>query len=176
MLKSLAQRVIHKSIEWRLYARANGAHIDLPTGPTMHQNDWSDLLKFNPVESWQNKTQFLTEARERIERGERVFTHADGETLLHYGWFAPDQKESFFSEIQQRYQYPPGSAVLYDFYTDPDARGRGFYRSNLLQMLQRAAAETGIKQIYISVNADNGASRHVIESVGFQHQVSLHQR
>lgn len=111
-----------------------------------------------------------------MERGEHVFTHADEQCLLHYGWFAPKQAESFFSEIRQRYSYPTGTAVLYDFYTDPEARGRGYYRSNLLQMLQRAAVEPSITQIYISVNAENGASRHVIEAVGFQYQESLHQQ
>ena len=172
-LKSLARRVLPEHIEWRLYARANGTGIDAPKGPTMRQNEWSDLLKFRPIEPWQNKSQFLAEARERMDRGERVFTHADDKGLLHYGWFAPQQTSSLFSEVQQRYEYPPGTAVQYDFYTDPDARGQGFYRSNLVQMLRQAAADPNIKQIYISVRADNGASRHVIEGVGFEYQTSL---
>ncbi len=175
-LRSLARRVVPQHVEFRIYALptiAADAAAGEPAGLRMRQNEWADLRKFRPIESWHDKSRFLAEARQRIERGEQVFTCADDELLLHYGWFAPLQRESLFSEVGKRYTYAPGSAVLYDFYTDPSARGRGMYRSNLRQMLRLAAHDPGIKQVCISVRSDNAASRHVIESVGFQYQTSL---
>ena len=76
--------------------------------------------------------------------------------------------------MQQGFEFPEHSAVLYDFYTDPDERGRGLYQRTIQRIIQDALQRIeGLRYVYISVLADNRPSRHVIEKLGFDYQCSL---
>ena len=86
---------------------------------------------------------------------------------------ARNQKESFMTEVQQSMTFPEGSVALYDYYSHPDFRGRGLYRATLGQMVRDAFADERTRYAYISVLADNVASRHVIESTGFEFERSF---
>jgi RimJ/RimL family protein N-acetyltransferase len=50
------------------------------------------------------------------------------------------------------------------------------YASALARMIRDAAAIPGLGEIYISVRADNGPSRRVIEKLGFVYHHSFHER
>ena len=79
-------------------------------------------------------------------------------------------------DVQQSWRLPPGSAVLYGFYTHPRFRGRGLYASALRRMLTDVAVIPGLSEVYIGVRADNEPSRRVIEKVGFVYDRSFYER
>jgi GNAT superfamily N-acetyltransferase len=133
-----------------------------------------DLLCYQPAERWQpSKRAFLSMAMSRFEEGLRVYTHAHEGRLIHYGWLTLSAAKSLLPEVQATYEYPQGSAVLWDFYTDPAHRGKGLYSRSLRQMLRDATASEGTEFVYIAVLADNTASRKVIEKAGFEHHASI---
>lgn len=169
-----ARRRIWSSQNFRLYAYDMKMAAPISAKPVMSVNRLGTLLRFKPSEDWQTRDLFLSQALYRLEAGDRVYSMVKADRLLHYGWLEAHAKKSYFSEVEQSYEYPPGSAVLYDFYTSPDARGQGFYQQSLSQMLQDSAENDGIEKVYISVLADNGASRHVIEKLGFEYLTSFH--
>lgn len=137
-------------------------------------NALSDLCSFKPLYDWQSRQAFLLEAMNRLEAGGRSYTVcADGE-LLHVGWLSPHQTESMFSEINQRFSYPETGATLYDFSTAHCARRRGHYQRTVCHMLMDLKREGSTSVAYISVLADNLASRRAIEKVGFNYFCSLY--
>ncbi len=136
-------------------------------------NSLEDLLRYQPAEGWQSRRRFLSTSLRRIENGLRVYTYAENDQLLHYGWLIERQEKSFVTEVRQEFNFPPNSACLFDFYTFPQARGRGLYTLSLRTMLQDAVCIPGTAKIFIAVLADNSSSRHVIEKVGFAYECSL---
>ena len=138
----------------------------------VHRNSLSDLIAFEPAESWQTRRRFLSSALQRLERGEAVYTLKIDGRLAHSGWMVADQADSYMSEVQQSLSLPPGSVLLSNFYTDPGFRGRGLYRATIGHMLRTAFADAATRYAYIGVLADNRPSRHVIEAAGFEYQRS----
>lgn len=160
--------------EFRLYSMDIKTAGTARAEPTMSVNCLGDLLRFAPSEDWQTRDTFLSQALCRLEDGDRVYSVSDENALLHSGWASDHVKESYFTEVGQTYEYPSGSSVFYDFYTSPKSRGQGLYQKSLGQMLQESAQCEGIEKVFISVLADNAASRHVIEKRGFKFQNSFY--
>lgn len=132
------------------------------------KNSLSDLLCYRPYEVWQTKAGFLQEALGRLGNGGSVHTFQENGRLLHIGWMKSDVKKSVATEVQQMIDFPLGTAVLYDFYTFPEARGRRLYQENLLSMMSDAVHSSGASVLGIGVTHDNHPSRHVIEKCGFK--------
>jgi CelD/BcsL family acetyltransferase involved in cellulose biosynthesis/RimJ/RimL family protein N-acetyltransferase len=173
ILKNVAHTIYQKK-ECRIYSIDLSSVVKSAEVPTMKVDSISDLLKYNPSEGWQMTTsQFHQVCLDRFEEGNHAYTYVENGELLHYGWLVRNQKTSNVYEVQQSFELPENSAVLFDYYTNPSARGRGLYRKSLLQGISDAAKIPGIKQVYIGVMADNGPSRHVIEKLGFVYQKSL---
>jgi RimJ/RimL family protein N-acetyltransferase len=165
------------SKELRIYTYDVAAARALDAEDVMRKDHLPDVLAYEPAEAWQpHVSQFLRETLANLEAGAHIYTFAEKGRLLHYGWHVERQARSVFPEVRQEIELPPGSAVLADFYTSPHARGRGLYQKSLRQMLRAAASVPGTDHIYISVLADNRASRHVIEKVGFVYRFSLYKR
>ena len=160
--------------EFRIYradrALAQRQQCDARVG----RNALAELVAFTPGESWQSRDAFLSSALQRVERGEVAYTVLLEGRLAHCGWMVRGQTESRMTEVEQVMRFPPGSVALYDFYSHPDFRGRGLYRVTVGHMLQEAFTFEDTQFAYISVLADNGPSRHVIESLGFEYQGSFH--
>jgi CelD/BcsL family acetyltransferase involved in cellulose biosynthesis/RimJ/RimL family protein N-acetyltransferase len=158
--------------EFRVYRAertlAEARHYD----ERVHCNALSDLVAFEPAESWQTRASFLSSALQRLERGESVYTVKIDDRLAHSGWLVANQSESCMTEVQQSLSLPPGSVLLNNFYTDPHFRGRGLYRTTIGHMLRTAFADAGTRYAYIGVLADNRPSRHVIEAAGLEYQRS----
>ena len=111
----------------------------------------------------------------RLEAGHHVYTRVENGRLVHWGWLAENPETGFMDEVHQKFEYPAGSAVVYDFFTRPEARGSGLYSSTIRQMMGDAAAAR-LDRIFVFVLADNDPSRRVIEKAGFRHTVSLFER
>lgn len=165
---------VYVNREYRVYRgdRAFGARF--ASDVRVSFNAISDLLCFDPIESWQSRDAFLSSALSRLENGESVYTICINNCLAHYGWMIRGHTKSYSTEVQQSINLPPQSVALYDYYTHPHFRGRGLYRATIGHMLHEAFNDAGAQYAYISVLADNLPSRHVIESLGFEHQGSLY--
>jgi RimJ/RimL family protein N-acetyltransferase len=147
----------------------------LPKFDLMKQNSLENLLKYSPSEGWQfTVSEFHQVCLKRFEEGNHSYTFADDEKLLHHGWLVDNQEISNVYEVEQEMKLPPNSSVLYDFFTHPEARRKGLYRKSLCQILHEIAEKGKAKQVFISVLADNRASRSVIEKIGFTYQGSFY--
>lgn len=166
---------IYDAREFRVYTFGIERVGELSDLRLMQRDNIEDLLAYKPVEAWQPPVStFMREALERLSTGCHVYTRAENDTLLHYGWLIERQAKSYLSEVGQDFYPLADSALLFDYYSHPQARGKGLYRASLCQMLRDAAQIPGTKRIYISVLADNYASRHVIEKVGFIYEYSFY--
>src|SRR4051812_45167491 len=114
----------------------------------MERDRLANLLAFQPRQSRQ---QFLSDSLRRFEEGHHFYSRVENGVLLHYGGLIDRQTKNFFMEVGQEFSFPPGTAVLYNLYTDPLARGLGYYQAALRQMIQDAVADPETRHIYISV-------------------------
>jgi len=173
-LFKIARGRLWETREMRIYTYDVAAARQLRVPQMMKRDSLSDLLAYRPAEAWQPRlNRFLKSALEGLESGTHVYTYVADGRLLHYGWLIERQLKSFITEVGHDFYLPPDAAVLADFYTHLEARGRGLYRHSLSQMLHDAAMIPGTKHIFIAVLANNLPSRHVIEKVGFAYQFSF---
>lgn len=166
------RKMVSEEREFRVYRADRAMAQRFAADARVRCNSLEDLLLFEPGESWQDRGSFLSSALARLENGNTSWSVAVDGKLAHCGWLAA-QSESRMSEVGQTLVFPPNSVALYDFYTSPDFRGRGFYRATIGHMLHAAFADESVRYAYISVLADNHPSRHVIEKMGFAFQGSF---
>jgi len=168
------KRKIYEQRECRIYAFDVRKIDTLPNPKIMQVDSVENLLKYTPAEGWQATTrEFHQTCLERLEAGTHAYTYVENDRLVHIGWMLERQAVSNVFEVEQEFNLPEHSAVLFDYYSDPEMRGKGLYRSSLLQGLHDAAKIPDTKQVFIGVLADNHPSRHVIEKLGFVYQGSL---
>lgn len=167
------KKIPNKKVEMRIY-RLHKEEICFNDKGIMSINSIKDILMFEPEEIWQEKQSFSNSSLTRLENNNSFYSFSENNKLLHYGWLAKKQKKSIITEVNKPYTYPDNSAVLFDFYTSKSARGRGLYQSNIKQILGEITKDKDIDYIYILVESDNIASRHVIEKLGFTYIESLY--
>ncbi|NNE99625.1 MAG: GNAT family N-acetyltransferase [Pyrinomonadaceae bacterium] len=173
ILKNIGLR-IYDSKECRMYSFDLQSLGSLEDPKQMNVDSVSDLLKYKPVEGWQDTpSQFHQKVLRNFEQGIHSYTCVENGKLLHYGWLVERQEISQVTEVGQEFTLPANTAVLFDYYTDPEGRGRGLYQNSLIQGLHDAARIPGTERIFIGVLADNAASRYVIEKLGFKYEGSL---
>ncbi len=177
-------RVARRELEWQLWSTIEVRFYRQPVRMVegaepgfVRKDSPEDLLCYTPCENWQpSKAEFLHSALARIERGSHVFTRVEDGVLVHFGWSTERAKDAYITEVQHSYTYPDDSAVLWDFYSHPDYRGRGFFSKSLRCILNDLTVSSGTKWAYIFVLADNVPSRSVIEKAGFEYQQSMVRR
>jgi CelD/BcsL family acetyltransferase involved in cellulose biosynthesis/RimJ/RimL family protein N-acetyltransferase len=177
MLRRRLGLALRYSRELRIYEFDVVRALTLSHPGLMNRDRLQDLLAYRPVLASEATVQaFLRDCLTRLEEGQHIYTHVQGQALAHYGWMIDRQERSHMLEVGQLMLLPADSAVLYGFYSSLAARNRGLYQAALRQMLVDAARIPGTRHIWISVLADNGASRHTIEKVGFTYRFSFFER
>ena len=167
-------RKMYQHKECRMYSFDIRKIGSLENPNLMNVDSIPDLLKYRPVEGWQDTTsQFHQKVLRNFENGIHSYSLADENQLLHYGWLIERQEISQVFEVDQEFKLPENTAVLFDYFTHPEARGKGLYQKSILQGLHDASKIDGTKQVFIGVMADNASSRHVIEKLGFRYEGSL---
>jgi RimJ/RimL family protein N-acetyltransferase len=143
----------------------------LPHPRRLQRDRWDDLERFERTSRHfqLEPGAFRASVSDRRTQGHHLYTFVDGGRLLHYGWLMPRQVVGDDERVRMKIYPEPDSAALYDFYTHPDARGRGLYTQALQQMVHDAIEREGASQVYIYVNDDNRPSRRVVEKVGFEY-------
>lgn len=174
---SIPQKLLRKmweKTEFRIYVYAPADVKKLPRPQLMARDDVRALTAFTPMTDYQTQQGFIARALHQLEAEQHCYTLVENDCLVHYGWLGLRQQKARLSEVGQEFIFDePDNAVLYDFFTHPQARGRGLYQQALYQILHDVAELPDIKKIYIMVLADNAPSRHVIEKVGFTYESSL---
>ena len=170
-----ARRIAHRmwsTREYRLYRLSRGDTTHPSAQSPFRVNHLADLLCYRPFSPADPPlVSFLRDVLERLEAGQRVYTIVENGTLVHYGWVIPST-DRCGSDFGHEFSLPPGSSVLWDDYTHPQARGRGLHQLSLRHRLADEADATRPGDIVIGVGADNGPSRHNIEKAGFRHFAS----
>lgn len=159
---------IFRFIELRLYRWPSGRPLPCQPGPFSAANSLGHLLTYRPLFAWQpSRPQFLATASSRLEAGDTCFTRMENGVLAHYGWMGW-RKSIRLDEVSQEQALEQESVVLYDFFTHPSFRGRGYYQTTLNEALSGLRDLPPGTPIYMSVAADNHPSRRVIEKAGFE--------
>lgn len=122
------------------------------------RDDWSHLERFEVTEHWLTREEFLATAAERLSRGEHVYSIADGDRLLSFGWLVPLQEASWLPAVEQELRYPPGAAVMYNAYTHPAARGRGYNGLLTQARIADAFREFGAQAVFTAIEPRNRAA------------------
>ena len=178
-------RVARRELEWQLWSTTEVRFYRQPVHRIegiepgfVRKDSAEDLLCYTPCENWQpSKAEFLHTALTRIERGSHVFTRVEDGVLVHFGWSTERAGEAYITEVEHSYAYPGHSAVLWDFYSHPNYRGKGFFSKSLRYILNDLAVSSSAPTwAYIFVVADNLPSRSVIEKSGFEYQESIVRR
>ena len=174
-LAAKARALTKKKREARVYTFDAEKIAAVPNESLMKRNCLEDLLKYEPTAARAlTASAFHRLSFDRLSEGNHVYTRVEAGRLAHYGWLFEGLEKYFIPEVKQYYTLPPGSAVLFDFFTHPQARGKGFYQASMRQMLRDAARAPNLRRVYISVSADNIAARRAIEKIGFQYDCSLY--
>jgi RimJ/RimL family protein N-acetyltransferase len=160
--------------ELRVYRYPLDAPPQVPR-PTVFRRDCLDDLRFYERSSKDQPpaAAYRTMADERMAQGFHLYTLVEQGRLLHYAWLIKRQTRGEDGWVDQVYFPPAGTAVLFDHFTHPAARGRGLYFQALCLLLHEARDLARARQAYITVFGCNQPSRHVIEKVGFEHEGSL---
>ena len=160
--------------ELRVYRYPLDQSPPLPLPTNFRRNCLEDLQYYERSSKDQHSPDiYRGMALERRAQGFHLYTVVERGCLVHYAWLIERQTRGEDGWVQQVYFPPAGTAVLFDHFTHPLARGRGLYFQALCRLLHDAREMTGARQAYVTVFASNGPSRHVIEKVGFQHEGSL---
>ena len=160
--------------ELRVYSYPLDISPSLPR-PTIFQRNRVDDLQYYERSSKEQQPPeaYRKMAVERMAQGFHLYTFVDGGRLLHYCWLIERQTQGEDGWVDQVYFPPPETAVLFDHFTHPLARGKGLYFQAMCRLLHDAREVARARQAYVTVFGTNGPSRHVIEKVGFKHEGSL---
>ncbi len=131
-------------------------------------NRLEDLALFEQTERWLAQQAFAAEARQRIADGMRLYTAVDGGRLVHYGWLVPRQAAAWLPYVRQHFVFPEGTAVLYNAYTHPAARGTGLHERSMRRRMYDAARLDGTRWVYTAIESHNLVSRRVAQRAGFR--------
>jgi hypothetical protein len=160
--------------EVRVYRLGAAEVKDAGTPVEASRDKLRDLLAFPSTKSGTTRTEFLSAALRRLERGgHHVYSQVAEETMVRFGWLIERQEKEFFSDVQQELHFAPNSAILLDFSASSNDNGQGCGNSMLTQMISDAAHIPGTDHIYACVRGDESCWRHAIENAGFNYQGSL---
>lgn len=161
--------------ELRVYVHALDDLSQVPRFDIFRRDRLDDLRYYERSSKEQAPAHLYRKAaEERRAQGFHLYTFVQSGRLLHYGWLIERQTRGEDGWVEQVYFPPSETAVLFDHFTHPSARGRGLYTQALCSLLHEARDLARARQAYVTVFGCNGPSRHVIEKLGFQHEGSLY--
>lgn len=143
------------------------------SGLDIHVNRWEDAESFFQTERWLTKSQFLSEVAVRRAQGLRFYSVVEGGLLIYYSWVVPDQSKAWFPVVGMHYEFPKGTAVIFNAYTHSLVRGRGIHKKVLKKQIEDAARVAETSFVYIAVDPKNVPARLAVEAVGFEAQALL---
>jgi GNAT superfamily N-acetyltransferase len=102
--------------------------------------------------------------RARLSHTTRCWLVVEGARLLHASWVTLEG--AWTRELRRWIAPPSGDAYIYESFTRADARGRGAY-PRVLAGIAAWAARSGLRRLWVAVEADNHASLRAVGKAGF---------
>jgi len=170
-----AKRLVSREAEERIFriSAAEGKEFDLI--PEFRMDCRDDMAKY-VTQPGESRDTVLADWSKRLDRGEHVLTRMEEGLLVTYGWIVERQKSCFLNDVDQSYEFPDGTAVIYDFFTVPEFRNREFYFQLLIHSVRTAAEFPGTEWIYLAALADDPVPLWSVERLGTEHCESLFYR
>jgi GNAT superfamily N-acetyltransferase len=135
-----------------------------------------DLRACAPLPSRPQRWATLLEvAGSRFAAGELLFGIVSNEHLVSYGWLQPDRSE-VGSDFGVRVGLDHRSVILWDDYTDPEARGNGYHRAIIDARAAWAAHRHPRRPVVTGVLDSNAPSLHNYLRSEFSPFARLHVR
>jgi CelD/BcsL family acetyltransferase involved in cellulose biosynthesis len=159
--------------EYRVYVYP---HCDVLTpdrvGP-LKQDHLDDLFLFpSDPQHPRSRQNFLSQALERLESGQRLYTRSQQNCLEQWGWLWDSPDKCWLPEVEQEYIFPPESAWLSDYQSIRD--NADLDRAAIKQMVDDAISNYGAQQVYTIVRSDHLKLQALLNQVGFTHTQSLY--
>ncbi len=132
------------------------------------RNCRAHLARYVPDGRHLDRASFLRLCEERIAAGEQVYTVCPGERLLAYGWLVPNQAMSRLTAVARELRYPPRSCVLYNAYTQPEARGSGYNTLLARARIADAFLRFGADSVFTSIERGNVYAARAKRTIGFR--------
>ncbi|MGI0116709.1 GNAT family N-acetyltransferase [Zooshikella sp. RANM57] len=130
-----------------------------------------DELQFLEAwEDWQNVEELRQDFQKRMSEGELMFGVIEDNKIIAFAWLIPQAETSIFPMVKKHFHYPEGSAVIYNVYTSPMARGRGLYRAVLHACISYSINKPNLKYIYQAIEPANKIPIMMADKIGFQEQ------
>lgn len=167
-LLGAAKKWIGSSEETRFY-RAEGGDSG-SADSEVRRDSLRDLLRYEPTgQNSRSKREFLSEGLSAIEAGIHVYSLVRGNTLAGCAWLAAANGKAS-KETLRGHEYPPRSAVIYDFYAQPHGDRQD---SALLHQVVKDARAEGAEAIFLAVAAEDRAAQLAAVAAGFKYQDSI---
>lgn len=172
-LKKLVRRIrrlLFEQAEDRMYRMTPAEALQLPNPALTRKDSLEDLQLVSPPDK--SREAQIEEWQKRLRSGEHCYTITRNGALVSYGWMIERQVRCYLPQVSQYFDFPPNSAVLYDFYIDLEHRRSNFYQASLIEALHDAANTPGTEWIYCAVLADDAVPRWWVERLGFTYLCS----
>jgi CelD/BcsL family acetyltransferase involved in cellulose biosynthesis/GNAT superfamily N-acetyltransferase len=162
--------------ECRIYSIATRDIRETNGVDLIRRDALEDLLSYHPVTPGAPPLQqFLSDAIERIETGQHLYTRAKGGSLHHLAWLAERPTDEQAAAALPGFTIPANCALILDVHTAPESRNRGLATASIKAMLHDAARVPGTEAVYIAVATDNHKARKLVEKLGFTYVQSLYE-
>ncbi|MFZ1041793.1 MAG: GNAT family N-acetyltransferase [Anaerolineales bacterium] len=100
----------------------------------------------------------------RFETGRRCYIGSVDDQLAAYGWVSLN--EEYLGELDLRVRLLPGEAYIWDCFTLPAFRRKGFYSALLTHIVGELQADQ-LCRVWIGADSDNKSSQDGIARAGF---------
>ncbi len=164
-----ARKWIWSSEETRFYRAETNATESADS--EIRRDHLRDLLCYQPAgRDSRSKQEFLSESLSAIESGVPCYSLVRNNMLVSCAWVAIVTSKAAFTEALRSHEYPPRSAVIYDFYVQAHADRQV---SGLLQTTVKDATAEGAEAVFLAIAAEDHAARQAAEEAGFKYQDSV---
>ena len=153
--------------ETRVYRRPTGIPVERHGAEKIRRDALEDLLAYQPTKSGASRQAFLSDALERLEGGQHVYTHAVNGRLMHAAWLM--ERGGRDDLWCPGLVLPPKSVRVDVAYTRDGADGERSAVRCLEAILAGAKDLTEADAIFIRVDDDGDAARRRVEAAGFAH-------
>ncbi len=137
-------------------------------------NALADLLCYDPSEGQPARQEFLCQAVDRLEAGEKAYTVTAHGKLVQCVWVNENPEEIFLPEVNQVFRCPKPSAVLHDALPTQKNCSLMQPHSTIRQIITDLKYNSGAKLAYILTDIDDPATDRFLENLGFRHYRSFY--
>lgn len=164
-----ARKWIGSSEETRFY-RAE-ANVGGGADAEVHCDSLKDLLRYEPPDqNSRSRQEFLSRSLAAIESGVHIYSVMRNNMLVNCARVATPTSKAALTEALRSHEYPPRSALIYDFHAQPRL---GRQDSALLQRIVKDATAEEAEAVFLAIPAEDRAARQAAEEAGFKYQDSV---